>query len=201
MELFLLAAFVAFVIWKLRSQDQGRRIALLGSHLSMYQIEKNMETLTQGYLRALGENDPDRREQVFGLLHSTEQALGDQFSRFAAEFALAQEADTRVSKLPFHIPFAARLFPLATFDVRKALAIHARGIARAAEGGGHSSPKDLAFTMSAELFLMQHTCHWFCKSKTVASARMWARHQTSYEQLIAAVAPDTRAAYCALIGR
>jgi hypothetical protein len=59
----------------------------------------------------------------------------------------------------------------------------------------------MAFTMSAELFLMQHTCHWFCKSKTVASARMLARHKTSYEQLVASVAPDTRTAYCALVGR
>jgi hypothetical protein len=48
---------------------------------------------------------------------------------------------------------------------------------------------------------MQHTCHWFCKSKTVASARMLARHKTSYEQLVAAVGPDTRAAYCELVGR
>jgi hypothetical protein len=59
----------------------------------------------------------------------------------------------------------------------------------------------MAFTISAELFLMQHTCHWFCKSKTVASARVLARHKTTYEQLVAAVAPDTRAAYCALVGR
>jgi hypothetical protein len=43
--------------------------------------------------------------------------------------------------------------------------------------------------MSAELFLMQHSCHWFCKSKAVASARMLVRHKTSHEQLIAAVSP------------
>ena len=42
--------------WALRRQDQGRRIALLGRHLGRYQIEKHMETLTQGYLRALGES-------------------------------------------------------------------------------------------------------------------------------------------------
>jgi len=54
--------------------------------------------------------------------------------------------------------------------------------------------------MSAELFLMQHTCHWFCKSKVVASARMLARHQTAYAQLVASVAPATREAYTALVG-
>jgi hypothetical protein len=57
----------------------------------------------------------------------------------------------------------------------------------------------MAFTMTAELFLMQHTCHWFCKSKTVASARMLALHQTPYAQLVASVGPDTREAYCALL--
>jgi hypothetical protein len=59
----------------------------------------------------------------------------------------------------------------------------------------------MAFTMSAELFLMQHTCHWFCKSKTVASARMLALHKTTYAQLVASVAPGTRDAYRALIRR
>jgi hypothetical protein len=54
--------------------------------------------------------------------------------------------------------------------------------------------------MSAELFLLQHTCHWYCKSKTVASARMLARHQTSYDQLLAAVSPETRNAYRTLTG-
>ena len=54
--------------------------------------------------------------------------------------------------------------------------------------------------MSAELFLMQHTCHWFCRSKAVASARMLARHKTSYAQLLDAVSPATRRAYRALTG-
>ena len=54
---------------------------------------------------------------------------------------------------------------------------------------------------AAELFLLQHTCHWFCRTKVVASARMIARHQTSYEQLVAAVLPQTRAEYLALMRR
>jgi hypothetical protein len=48
---------------------------------------------------------------------------------------------------------------------------------------------------------MQHSCHWFCRSKVVASARMLARHKTSYEQLLAAVSPETRQAYQALLAR
>ena len=201
MDFFLLAMLVAFSAWAIKARDQRRRIALLGSHLAKYQLEKHMETLTQGYLRALGEDDPQRSEPIWNMLHSTEQELRDQFNRFVAGFARAQEADTRVSKLPVYLPFADRLLPKLTFDMRQALAIHARGISQAVEGKGHSSPKAMAFTLSAELFLMQHTCHWFCKSKTVASARMLARHKTSYEQLVAAVGPDTRAAYCALVGR
>ena len=200
MDLFLLAMLVAFSAWAIKARDQRRRIALLGSHLAKYQIEKHMETLTQGYLRALGEDDPQRSEPIWNMLRSTEQELGSQFRRFVVDFSRVQEADTRVSKLPVYLPFATKLVD-RTFDLRKALAIHARGISQAVEGGGHLSPKATAFTLSAELFLMQHTCHWFCKSKTVASARMLARHKTSYEQLVAAVAPDTRAAYCALVGR
>ncbi len=201
MELFLLAIVVAAYAWTLKVRDQRRRIALLGSHLARYRIEKHMETLTQGYLRALGEDDPKRSEPIWNMLRLTEQQLRDEFDRFAAAFSRADEAATRVSKLPVYLPFAARLLPNLTFDMRQAVAIHARGISRVVEGGGDRSPKAMAFTLSAELFLMQHTCHWFCKSKTVASARILARHQTSYAQLVAAVGAETRAAYCALVGR
>jgi hypothetical protein len=55
--------------------------------------------------------------------------------------------------------------------------------------------------LSAELFLFQHTCHWYCRSKAVASARMQVRHQTPYAQVLAAVSPATRQAYSALLGR
>jgi hypothetical protein len=199
MELFLLAPLVIIAAWMLKSRDQRRRVALLAGYLANYQIEKHMETLTQGYLRALGAGDPERSEPIWGMLRSTEQELCNQFKRFAADFSRAGEADTRVSKLPIYIPFATRLFPGNSFDARQALAIHARGISRAAQGDGHSSPKEMAFTMTAELFLMQHTCHWFCKSKTVASARMLALHQTPYAQLVASVDPGTRDAYCALV--
>jgi hypothetical protein len=201
MELFLLATLVAFAAWKLQARDQGRRIALLGRHLGRYQIENHMETLTQGYLRALGEADPERREQIWNLLGSTEQELCSQFNRLAADFSRADEQETRVSKLPVDVPFAAKVLPQATFDMRQALALHARGISRAVEGRDAPSQRDRAFMVSAELFLMQHTCHWFCRSRTVASARMLGRHKTSYEQIIASVLPDTRAAYSALVGR
>ena len=201
MELIFLGMILGFAGWLAKTRDQGRRIALLGSHLGNYQIEKHLETLTQGYQRALGEDDAQRREQIWSLLRGTEQALASQFERFAASFSKVDEADARVSTLQVALPFAARWLPAASFDLRKALAIHARGISRAAGDAGEAPARAKAFTLMAELFLMQHTCHWFCKSRTVASARMLARHKTSYEQLIEAVAPATRASYCELVGR
>ena len=201
MELLFLATLVAFSTWLARTRDQSQRIAALSSHLGNYQIEKHMETLTQGYLRALAEEDTQRREQIFNLLRTTEQALGSQFERFAAGFARVDETQARVSTLPVALPFAARWLPAATFDMREALAIHARGISRAVDDASHVSQRAKAYTLSAEMFLMQHTCHWYCKSRTIASARMLARHKTSYEQLVAAVSPATRASYCKLVGR
>lgn len=201
MEILTLVTLLVIGAYILKSRDQRRRIALLGSHLGKYQIENLMETLTEGYLRCLGEDDAERRQQIWSLLDSTEEKLSAQFDSFAAEFARVNAADARVSKLPLAIPFAHQLFPAATFDLREALVIHARGIAEVMRNESGHTPKAKAFTMSAELFLMQHTCHWFCKSKTVASARMLARHKTSYDQLLDAVSAGTRRAYGVLIGR
>jgi len=185
----------------LKSQEQRRRIALLGGYLSQYQIEKLMENLTQGYLRALGEDDPDRRAQIWSMLGTAEQELSSQFSRFAEDFAKVWNGQTQVSTLAFAFPYADRLFPRATFDVRHAFAIHAQGMATVAENRAGLSLRDKAYTMTAEVLLMQHTCHWFCRSKAVVSARMLARHQTRYEQLLDAVSPATRQAYGALLAQ
>jgi hypothetical protein len=201
MDIFMLAMVAAIGAHMLKLKYQRARIALLGSHLGKYQIEKQMESLAEGYMRALGEADASRRQQIFELQGSTEISLCDQLKRLAAEFSKVEEADARVSKFPVSIPYADTFFPTATFDLRKALAIHAQGVARAVENAAGRSAKDKAFTVSAELFLLQHTCHWFCKSRTVASARMLARQKTSYDQLVDSVAPQTRKAYCALIGR
>ena len=200
MDIFMLAMFVAIAAHMLKSKYQRGRIALLGSHLGKYQIEKQMESLTDGYLRALGESDPARRDQIWHLQDATETSLCDQLKRFVADFSKLDEAQTRVSKLPMVIPFADKLFPTATFDLRKALEIHAQGITRAATNPNQKTPRDKAYTLSAELFLLQHTCHWFCKSKVVASARMLGRQKTSYEQVLASVAPETRRAYNTLVG-
>lgn len=200
MELLIPLLLLAIGFQVVKTQQQRQRIALLGSYLGQFQIEKLMENLTQGYLRALGEDDAERRAQIWSMLGTAETELSAQFQRFADSFAQVWGDKALVSTLPVAIPYADKLFPRATFDVRKVLAIHAQGIAAAAANSRGLSLRDKAYTLSAELFLMQHSCHWFCRSKAVASARMLARHQTPYAQLVASVAPQTRQAYCALVG-
>lgn len=195
--LFSLAVALAVCGWIVKARLQRQRIALLAGFLSGYSIEKNIETVTQGYLRALGEADTARREQVWNLLRANEQELCRQMGQFANAFATADAALTQVSKLPIWLPFAPAFG--GSFDMREALRVHARGICRAVEGTTAASPKDRAYAISAELFLMQHTCHWFCRSKTVASGRMLARHRTSYQQLLGAVLPQTRSEYLGLV--
>lgn len=201
MELLVLLTLLAAGAYVVKSREQGRRIALLGSYLGKYQLEKLMENLTDGYLRALSELDPERQAQIWRMLDAAEVTLCEQFNRFVAEFSGVDEAQTRVSRLALAIPWADRLLPDSTFDLRQALRIHANGIEQAAQNSRHLTQKNKAFTLSAELFLMQHTCHWFCRSKTVASARMLMRHKTPYAQLLESVSPETRQAYGALVGR
>ncbi len=197
-SIFLILIFTS--IYLLNGRDQRRRVGLLGSLLSHHQIEKLMERLLQGYMRALDEADPARQAQIWNLLATAEADLSEKFSLFVTELAKVDEDKVRVSKLPIGLPYADKLFPKATFDLRKVMSIHAHGIFRAAENMAHLAAKDKAFTVLAEVLLMQHTCHWFCRSKTVASARMLARHKTTYRQLLQSVTADTRQAYSALLG-
>lgn len=200
MESYILIIGLVLGAYVVASREQRQRIALLGGHLQSYRIEKLMETLTEGYMRALGEDSEARREQILELMQASEASLSSQFSRFAAEIGALDPETMRVSRLPWSIPFAGRLFPGVTFDLRKALEIHARGIANVVQNADERTPKQRAYVLSAEMLLMQHTCHWFCKSKTVASARLIARHKTTHEQVVAAVSPETREAYLRLIG-
>lgn len=193
-----LALFAGFQF--LKAREQRRRIYLLGGYLSQYQIEKLMENLTEGYLRALGENEEERRAQIWSMLSTAETELSSQFRRFSEDFSKVWNGQTQVSTLGFALPYADKLLPRQAFDMRHLLAIHAEGIASVAENRAERSQRDKAYTMTAELLLMQHSCHWFCRSKAVASARMLARHQTSHAQLIDAVSPETRAAYRQLTG-
>lgn len=193
---YLLAGLV--ILWRLANRAaQQRRIALLAQHLSPLRIEMLMSTLMDGYLRALGESDPQRQHQVWGVLDTAEAEIDTQMARLADSVRQMDPVQARVSRLPMAVPLIDQWLPQACFDLRELMAIHSRGVVfvRAQQGWTN---KERAFAMTAELMLMQHTCHWFCKSKLVASARLLARHKTSHAQVLAAVSAPTRQAYLAL---
>jgi hypothetical protein len=75
-----------------------------------------------------------------------------------------------------------------------------RLVARPVGDDNPQARRDRAFTFTAELLLIQHTCLWFCRSQTSASARLLARHGSSYAQVLGSVSPETRADYCVLVG-
>lgn len=202
MDFLALLALAALGLHLLKRRDQQRRIVLLGAKLAPYRIEPQMETLLDGYLRWLDEADEDRRRQIWQTLCATEESLAEQLRRFAADVAAMEAPLAQMSKLPMWLPWAQPLLSGGLlFDVRRAFAIHTKGIAAVAANEPGLADKPRAFMMSAELLLLQHTCHWFCRSKAVASARLLARHGTSYEQVLASVSPRTRSDYLALIGR
>jgi hypothetical protein len=200
-ELMLLLAVLGIAASVMKKREQQARVQLLGHFLSPYQIEQQMETLTDGYMRWLAETDAERAVQIRGVLAGTEQSLAGQFQRFAADIAKMPAPLAQVSKLALWIPYAQQLLPrYRMFDVREAFAIHARGIAEVAANTAGRSDKALARCMMAELLLMQHTCHWYCRSKAVADARLVLRHQTAYLQALDTASPATQRDYRDLLG-
>lgn len=200
MDTYLIILALGVGAFVMKNMEQRQRIGLLSGYLRKYQLEKLMENLTEGYLRALGESDPQRSEPIWRMLVSTEQSVADQMGRLAADMAHMGEEQARVLRWPMAVPLASRWLPAATFDLRQLMAIHAKGFASALQNTAGLTRKEQAFTLSAELFLFQHTCHWYCRSKAVASARLLARQKTSHEQVLSAVSPTTRQAYTALVG-
>lgn len=196
MDFLLLLPITLVALWITKTRQQQRRIAILARYLHGRDIEKHIETLAQGYSRALGEAEPARREQVWAVLRGTEEVLGRQVAKLADDFAGVEPTASRVSKFPFWLPRSPAFDK--SFDMREALHLHARGIGEAIERQD-TSPKDRAFAILAEMLLLQHTCHWYCRSKSVASARLLASHQTSHEQVVAGVLPPTRQAYLELV--
>ena len=208
MDLLLLDLLILVVSFVLRTKAQKQRIAVLAHFLRNYDIEKLMERLVGSYMRALDEKDPARQQQIWELQQPVENSLASQFGQFADALAKAPEptngASFRISTQALGFPFAKLIEKLqgnkGSFDLRTAIRVHADGISAVVANHEGRSPKDRAFTLLAEMYLMQHSCHWFCKSKVVASARLLARHQTSHDQVLRSVTAETRQAYCALTG-
>ena len=198
MELIFMAATFGG-LWWLNSRDQQQRVRLLAGVLGQFQVEKLMETVVDGYLRALGESDSERSTQVWNMLGQAETTLSRQIQAFVQAFDQVDAASARWSTLPLALPLAAKLFPRATADFRSLLHIHAKGVEAVLQNQASLSQRDRAFMLTAELLLLQHSCHWFCRSKALASARSMARHQTPHGQLLASVSAQTRNAYTRLV--
>lgn len=197
LEILSLLALAGLTLHWFNNQGRRARTALLASHLQPFQIERLMQQLTEAYMRALGENDPERQMQIWQLQSATEEQLVRQFRDLARSFGLLPAPQARTFKLA--LPGIDKVWPQATFDARRVLQIHAEGIERVVRNDAGRSCRDKAYVLMAEMFLMQHSCHWFCRSKTIASARMLAQHKTRYEQALLAVSPETRDAYLAVV--
>lgn len=199
MDLLLIAFFLGMGLFSANAAEQRQRIALLGSHLQKFELEKLMEQLTSGYLRALGETDPERSDPIWRNLEATEDAVKQQLAQLAQDLHGVWGERLRVSRLPMALPWATRLFPAQSFDLRALVAVHAQGLDDTLRNEEGLSRRDRAFRVTAELLLFQHSCHWFCRSRSVASARLLALHKTAYEQVVAAVSHRTRQAYLAVV--
>ena len=201
MEIFSIVFMLGLAAMVLNANAQRKRLAFLAGQLRPYQIEKQMESLIDGYLRALGESDPARQQQVWGTLDATEQSLSQQVTRLAEDLQRADPAQTRMSGVPLQALLADKLPDSAVLDLRALIQVHAQGIAALARHPDEETPaarKQRAYTMSAELLLLQHSCHWYCRSLALASARLQAKHDTPYRQVVQSVSNGTRQAYARL---
>lgn len=187
--------------WLLRVQEQRQRIQQLAGLLAPYNLEQLMQTVMDGYLRAFGESDAQRRHQVLSYLQAQEGQLSAQMQSFATDVLRLPAEAMRISLLPVSLPFASRWWSASSVDARKLFAIHASGVALVVDNAAGREERDRAYMASAELLLFQHSCHWYCRSRALADARLMARHQTRYEQVLGHVNQATREAYLALLQR
>lgn len=198
-NLTLSLLLVVGALYFFNAQQQRQRIVWLAQALHPYQIERLMQGLIEGYLRAMGEPQDERRTQVLATLQESENRLRTQLQRLASDIRRMPADEARVSRIAIGLPWATQALPTLSFDLRQALAIHADGIDRAITNAAQLAERERAYAITAELLLLQHTCHWFCKSKNIASARLLARHRTRWAQAVAGVTPATRSAYLALV--
>lgn len=197
---FLLATLLAIAFALVRAHTQRRRIVLLAQQLRPFRIEPLMEQVVDGTLRWVGERDAERRAPVRAVLDEAERTLAGQVERFAAGFARVPDADARTGRLPLWLPAAITQALGQQFDARQLFALHARAIGAAVQNADGLGPEARAFRLVAELMLFQHSCHWYCRSRGLASARLVARHKTPWRQVMQAIAPDTLRSYRSMTG-
>lgn len=195
MDSVLILLMVALAWQVLRVRYQRARIALLGRHLGSLQLERHMETLTQGYSRAIREETESRQLQVLETFAQTERAMASQANSLANAMQKESPQAARISMLSLCVPYIERFVPAVTRDFRELLHIHAAGLRHVVDNEDHLDAKARAFQLSAELYLLQHSCHWFCKSRAVADARLMLRHQVNHQKVLESVSAATRYAY------
>lgn len=199
MEFLLLLGLALVGLRVLALRDTRERIALLASHLQRHRIEPRMGQLIDGYLRAAGEPDPERAQPDWQNLAEVEQALAGELTQLAADLQGVWGERMRVCRWPVAVPHATRFFPHAGFDFRALVQVHAQGFQAVLRNDEALAPRDRAFRATAELLLFQHSCHWYCRSRWVADARLLAAHKTPHSQVLASVSPATRTDYLSLV--
>lgn len=192
--LIVLAIWVSVARWR----EDRRRVLWLATQLRRHPIERLMEHLATAYQRILADDDAERRQQAWSALASDEAALAEAVAHWAREMADVAPPLARIRRYP--LPGLDKLWPWAAIDLRKLLAVHAHGLREAVDNDRGLAPAARARSVLAELYLLQHTCHWFCRSKAVASARLVTRHQTRHADALSVVSPESRRAYLALVG-
>lgn len=196
MDVALITLLTIAVIWQVsRVRYQRAHIALLGRHLANFQLERHMETLTQGYTRAIHEETETRQLQVLETFAQTERAVAAQIQSLANAMQKENAQACSMGTLSFYVPYAELLFPAKMRDFRKLLDIHASGLRHVVDNENRWDLKTRAYHLSAELYLLQHSCHWFCKSRAVANARLVVRHQVHHQKVLDSVSDVTRSAY------
>ena len=65
MDALVLWLLLAGGFWMFKRHDEQQRIVLLSGFLRQYRLEERMAQLTDGYLRALGETDPERAGPIW----------------------------------------------------------------------------------------------------------------------------------------
>ena len=198
MDLLVLLMPIVGFLWVFKMREERRRVMLLASHIHQTTIERLMERITTGYNKALEATDATQRQTIWDELKADEEQLGEQLVRLSDSVAREPQDSTRVCKIA--LPWIDKLMPQTTFALADALRVHAQGLQAVAANTAGLSTKDRAFQFLAEMLLMQHTCHWFCRSRTIASARLVARHQTAYSQVVQSVSAPTRQAYGQVVG-
>lgn len=195
MDTALILFLIVLGLQAVRVRYQRTRIALLGGHLARLQLERHMETLTEGYSRAIREETEARQIQVLDMFTQTERAAASQVQALAESMQKESLKATSMSTLAFCVPYAEHVAPATTRDFRELLHIHAKGLRYVVDNEENWDPKSRAYHLSAELYLFQHSCHWFCKSRIVADARLQKRHQATHQKVLDSVSAVTRSAY------